>query len=323
MANNVSSETAAISVVVPAYNAERWIGRAITSVLRQTVRPAEIVVVDDGSTDGTAEAVQKQGPTIRYFQQKNSGPSVARNRGIQEAKSEWIAFLDADDEWLPHKIESQLLALEKNLDLKWCGSACDIVSNKPQRSRSPAACAIQESPHDAELCYFAASLKGVRFITSGFVIHRSIFRELGGFDPELRSGEDVDLWCRIALQHPRIGYCFDVCWHYHRDNPDSACRRGRVHRDLPLKSLCRNMRRAVELGLDVADDFRPYAKKRLMDDLLRLAARDCQVQSGTIKEVRHLFALGVHERALLGILRWMPRFLAMRIVSRLRGRMSL
>jgi glycosyltransferase involved in cell wall biosynthesis len=323
MTNNTSKDTAAVSVIVPAYNAERWIGRAIASVLRQTVRPAEIIVVDDGSTDGTADVVRKHGTTIRYFRQQNSGPSLARNRGLQEATGEWIALLDADDEWLPHKTESQLDVLRDNSNLKWCGSACEIVNDVMRLECWPSTGVIQEHAHHAVLRYFPALLQQVWFITSGFVLHRSVFDDLGGFDPELRSGEDIDMWCRIALRYPEIGYCFEPCWLYYRDNPDSACRRGRTHRDLPLRSFCRNMRRAMELGPEAADDFRPYARKKIIDNLLRLAARDCLIQTDTIEEVHRLFPLGIHERVLLGILSLLPKILALKVVNRLRGRISL
>ncbi len=88
----------AVSVVIPAYNAEKYIGRAIDSVLAQTRQPDEIIVVDDGSTDNTPNAIKSYGSKVYYIHQENGGASVARNTGIEAAKSEWIAFLDADDE---------------------------------------------------------------------------------------------------------------------------------------------------------------------------------------------------------------------------------
>jgi glycosyltransferase involved in cell wall biosynthesis len=312
-----------ISVIIPAYNAEQWIGRAIGSVLDQTLAPAEILVVDDGSTDGTACAVRRYGAATRYLFQPNGGPAAARNQGIDRAESEWIAFLDADDEWLPHKMESQVRVLEENPDLKWCGSACEDVGNGIPSFHSVQGGLRQAPARPTGLRYFSAWLEGVVFITSGFVVHRSVFDEVGDFDLALRSGEDIDMWCRIALRYPRIGYCFDPCWYYHQDNPNSACRRGRTDRDLPLRSFCRNMRLAMELGPEVADGFRPYARKKVMDNLLRLAARDCSVNADTIEDVKYLFPLAAYERGLLRILRLLPKPVALRIVDRLRGRISL
>ena len=108
-----------ISVVIPAYNAEQHIGRAIDSVLAQT-RPAdEIIVIDDGSTDATAEVIRSFGDRVTLIQQKNAGVSVARNTGIEAATGDWIAFLDADDEWLPEKLKRQAEHLSRNPDLRW------------------------------------------------------------------------------------------------------------------------------------------------------------------------------------------------------------
>ncbi len=108
-----------VSVVIPAYNAAKYIGRAIDSVLAQT-RPAdEIIVVDDGSTDNTADVAHGYGDKIRFIRQENAGASVARNTGIEAATSEWIAFLDADDEWLPQKLQLQTEHLRRNPNLVW------------------------------------------------------------------------------------------------------------------------------------------------------------------------------------------------------------
>ena len=103
-----------ISTVIPTYNRRDHVLRAIKSVLAQTVAVDEIIVVDDGSTDGTAEAIgSRYGSSVRLFRQKNGGVAAARNRGIREARGEWIALLDSDDIWLPTKIERQFTAVDK------------------------------------------------------------------------------------------------------------------------------------------------------------------------------------------------------------------
>ena len=317
------SRTVSVSVIIPAYNAERWVGRAIESVLSQTVRPAEILVVDDGSRDGTPQASQKYSE-VRYFHQQNSGPSVARNRGIAEARSEWIAFLDADDEWLPHKTESQWRVLESHPDLKWCASAGQRVGDgEPSHDRLEKR-SRREVPSDAVLPFFSALVERRMSIgTPGLMIHRSVFEQIGIFDPELSSGEDLDLWCRIAFKYPLIGYCFSTCWYYHQVNPNSAVRKDRVHRDLPVNSFCRNMRAVMDSDPGVADEFRPYARKKIMDSLLREAAGDCLMASDTVENVKQLFPLTVCEQALLKGLKLLPRSISLRIVRRLRGRISL
>ena len=312
-----------ISVVIPAYNSEKWISRAIKSVLNQTVSVSEIIVVDDGSTDSTAEVVRKYEKNVRYIYQDNSGPSVARNRGINEAKCEWIAFLDSDDEWLSHKIECQTQILEENKNLYWCGSDCKIIENGSESQYSLQNSKNHANLNDMELRYFSALIKKVLFITSGLIIKKEIFKKLGYFNIQMHSGEDIDLWCRIAMKYPQIGYCFKPCWLYHQDNPDSAYRRGKVNRDLPVKSFCINMRRAMELGPDVANEFYPYAKKKVMDNLLRFAARDCTIEPETIEQVKSLFHFKVYERYILEILRLLPKPISLRLVGKLRGKISL
>ena len=101
-----------VSVVIPTYNRAHILGRAIDSVLQQTHRDLELIIVDDGSSDGTAALVRGiEDPRVRYVHQQNRGVSAARNRGIAEARAEWLAFLDSDDEWLPQKLERQFSAL--------------------------------------------------------------------------------------------------------------------------------------------------------------------------------------------------------------------
>ena len=103
-----------ISVIIPSYNRNKLLKRALDSVLAQT-RPAdEIIVVDDGSSDGTDIMLKQQFPLVNYLRTENRGVSAARNVGIQHARGDWIALLDSDDEWLPKKIEIQLLAIKQN-----------------------------------------------------------------------------------------------------------------------------------------------------------------------------------------------------------------
>ena len=105
-----------VSVVIPSYNRKDIIGRAIDSVLAQTYKDIEIIVVDDGSTDGTAEYIQKTFPNIKIFIQENNGAASARNLGISKADGEYIAFLDTDDYWLPEKIAKQVSSITNDSD---------------------------------------------------------------------------------------------------------------------------------------------------------------------------------------------------------------
>src|SRR5687767_11564824 len=98
-------EKVSVSVIIPAYNAALWVGRAIESALRQTVPPAEILVVDDGSSDDTAKTVEPYAPLVRLIRRDNGGPAAARNTGAKASLGGWLALLDSDDAWLPTKLE--------------------------------------------------------------------------------------------------------------------------------------------------------------------------------------------------------------------------
>lgn len=306
-----------ISVLIPAYNAEKTLCRAIDSVLSQTVPVAEIILIDDGSTDGTAKAVQKYGAAIRYFYYENAGLAVARNRGIDKTKSEWIAFLDADDEWLPWCIESHVKLHAQNPAIKWSHCHFEWVLDESHLT-TPIPQGLQEEIRcKGTVSYFDAELKGFQWGACGFLIHRSVFDGVGRFDPAMRTGQDGDMWCRIALKYPRIAVCEEVCWRCYRDNPSALHRQGAGYRDLQLKSLCRNMRRAMELGPEVLKEFHPYARVRVLDYLIRAAGRQCMISPESIEDAKSLFPLTVRERALLRILRSLPKPIALKVVGRL------
>jgi glycosyltransferase involved in cell wall biosynthesis len=198
-----------ISVVIPAYNAGRFIKRTIDSVLAQTFTDYELIVVDDGSTDNTGEIVKGYGPKVRYIYQKNAGDGPARNAGIAAAIGEWIAFLDHDDEWLPEKLAVQTELLEKNPTLKWC--AASYYQSWQGRRK-----VISDSPSVLKLLggkdfldsYFSAVTAGgtILIMTSTMLVRKSTFDELGVFDSCWRRAADQDMWWRIAHTYPQIGF---------------------------------------------------------------------------------------------------------------------
>ena len=116
------SRSALVSCVIPVFNGERYLTEALGSVLRQTRAPIEIIVVDDGSTDDTPRILEGMGDRITTVRQANAGPSAARNRGIEKARGDYVAFLDADDLWLPAKTETQLRCFERDPRLAVCTS---------------------------------------------------------------------------------------------------------------------------------------------------------------------------------------------------------
>jgi glycosyltransferase involved in cell wall biosynthesis len=198
-----------VSALIPTYNRRSHVFRAIDSVLAQTVPVDEIIVVDDGSTDGTAEAIRTRYESrVVIFTQTNSGVSAARNRGIREARSEWIAFLDSDDIWLPTKIERQIEALAMlGSEFGFCFTDNVFVGN-PHMTRS----VFEETGFEAASGF--GPLEGPTdrlvsgkepFFTSSLFVLRSLLEELDGFDETLIVGEDADLVFRLSF---KTKFCF-------------------------------------------------------------------------------------------------------------------
>ncbi|MCY4297344.1 MAG: glycosyltransferase family A protein [Gammaproteobacteria bacterium] len=183
-----------VGVVIPTFNRAHTLGRALDSVLAQTLRPERIIVVDDGSTDGTAELVAGY-PGVGYLHQPNRGVSAARNLGIRHCDCDWIAFLDSDDEWLPEKLEVQFEALARepghqliHCDEIWIRNGRRV--NPGQRHRKRGGRIFE---HCLPLCVISPSAA---------VIARGLLRETGLFDETLPACEDYDLWLRICRRHP-------------------------------------------------------------------------------------------------------------------------
>ncbi|MDD5596185.1 MAG: glycosyltransferase family A protein [Candidatus Omnitrophica bacterium] len=194
----------AICVVIPVYNSEEFIGEAIQSVLSQNFKPREIIVVDDGSSDTTAEIV-KNFPGIKYIYETHKGVSSARNLGIESAQSEWIAFLDSDDTWRPDHLD-KLMKIINKYGLVWAcsgmqlfggGSENYIFSTKWQRLFL-----------NGELFedFFAAFVSGAPFILSGMLIKRDVLREKGLFNVNFETNEDFNLFFKIANEYRKIGF---------------------------------------------------------------------------------------------------------------------
>lgn len=193
-----------ISVVVPCFNAEKYIGIAIESVLAQRWPNLEIVVVDDGSSDGSVELIRERFPVVRLIQQTNQGVAAARNNGISHAKGDWIAFLDADDYWLPGKLQAQWEMLGKTPEARMAYTAWQVwTCTDPAPTRDYLA-ALAGSSNNTSLWSGASGwvypdlLLECVVWTSTVLAHRSVFEEVGQFDPQLRMGEDWDLWLRAS-----------------------------------------------------------------------------------------------------------------------------
>lgn len=180
-----TSRCGVVSVVIPVHNGEEHLREAIDSVLTQTYDPVDIIVVDDGSTDESARVVQSFGSLVRYCQQPQSGPSAARNRGVEVADGEWIAFLDADDLWEPEKVRKQLAALAEH-------GAVDMVFGYVQQFYSP------ELPDEIRRTISIPGRPGPGYHVGTLLMKTATFRRVGAFLSYLRMGEFAEWYARAT-----------------------------------------------------------------------------------------------------------------------------
>lgn len=238
-----------ISVIIPAYNAEAFIDDALHSVFRQTEKNFEVIVVDDGSGDGTANIIRKFSG-VQYVRQPNMGVSAARNNGVRLATGEYLAFLDADDVWHPRKLEWQLRAFRQHPDSVLCHTRATRDPEQIQGEEDVGASIGMRCVVHADMtATFLAPYLG----PSTVMVRRDTFIRVSGFDERLRIAEDVDFYLRVLAEAPRAltleaplvymrpvqgslssdhtaGYIalLDVYRRFLRDHPEAASAVGRV-----------------------------------------------------------------------------------------------
>ncbi len=247
--NSANSKTfSRVSVVIPAYNCGKVIGRTIDSVLSQTRPAREIIVVDDGSTDDTGAEVEKFGSKVRYIAQVNAGASTARNTGIKAAECEWIAFLDGDDEWLPEKLEKQMGLLERHPELVWTtGNFWRCLCGTDRRGVDLELKAAGQLLGDKEYfdSYFRAYTHQATGWTGTMIIKRPALQEAGLFRVQQKRANDLDMWWRIAHRRPRIGYTKEPVAIYHMGTTESISQ-GYFELDLYCELIGRHLELAGE-----------------------------------------------------------------------------
>jgi glycosyltransferase involved in cell wall biosynthesis len=196
---HLSTGDHSVSVVIPAFNSAKTLGRTIESAISQTFPPLEIIVVDDGSSDDTAAVAESFGPPVHVIRKPNGGPASARNLGVDQARGHWIAFLDADDQWIPAKLERQLHHTASD-SIGLVHALIDHGARVPERL-------------DFNLLW-----KRNWIVNSTVLIRRDVFLELGGFNEarELISVEDYHLWVRVAAAGWQIALCPEVLANYSR-----------------------------------------------------------------------------------------------------------
>ena len=183
-----------VSVVMPAFNVGWCVARAVDSVLTQSLREREVVVVDDGSTDDTASVLARYGDAIRVIRQTNAGMSAARNAGIRMARGNLVAFLDADDWWHPDKLQRQVTLMRERPEFGFCSTAARVV-NPEGRLLNVWHC---PGPNNDMLRTLFAENAAIAGGCSAVMVRRELLDRVGLFDESLRGFEDPDLWIRLA-----------------------------------------------------------------------------------------------------------------------------
>jgi glycosyltransferase involved in cell wall biosynthesis len=278
---SVSLEVVDVSVVIPTFDRGPLLARALRSVMEQS-RPAdEVIVVDDGSTDGTPELVAREFPEVEYLRQSNRGVSAARNLGIRAARGSWIALLDSDDEWLPGKLERQLAALEESPGELLCH--CDEIWVRSGVRVNPRARHEKRGGRIFRDCLALCVIS-----PSAAVIHRSVFDEIGLFDEELPACEDYDLWLRLCARFPVL-YVSEPLLVKHGGRPDQ------LSASIPALDRYRVHALAKILGSGVLSDEDAAAARRTLERKARIFAAGAR-KRGRDEEAERVLELAARFR---------------------------
>ena len=271
-------EPADVSVIIPTFNRSKWVSEAVDSVLHQTLKPREIIVVDDGSTDDTADVLDGYGDAIRVLRLKeNRGVSAARNRGIEAACCRYVAFLDSDDLWLPRKLEDQINHVRKHPEIRihqtdeiWIRNGVRV--NPGKRHRKPEGWIFEPSLH---LCLISPS---------AVLIERRLFDEVGLFDERYPACEDYDLWLRITCRYP-VGLLPKALIVKRGDHPDQLSR-------LPVldKYRIESIRNLLQSGL--LTDVQYQAAVDVLRQKCAIYATGCR-KRGRLEEAEHYLRMAL------------------------------
>ncbi len=231
-------------MVIPTYNCAQYLARALESAAAQTYRDFQIFVIDDGSTDNTEEIVAKFACVFK--KQQHAGQAAARNRGISISSSTYVAFLDADDAWLPQKLEKQIAFLESHPDIALVCCGCADGGSEPLASSTLCVPQYPRFEQLARECFI---------FTPTVVIRRECLEECGGFNESLKVSEDFNLWLKIASRGKIAFVPETLAVRYKRPEslsltttPDEACAQGIAALEDVIRScpqLSRAQRRAI------------------------------------------------------------------------------
>ena len=240
-----SHAPAKVAVVIPTYNCAQYLARALASAAAQTYRDFQLFVIDDGSTDNTEEIVAKF--ACVFEKQQHAGQAAARNRGISISSSPYVAFLDADDAWLPQKLEKQIAFLESHPDIGLV--CCDCADGGSEPLARSALCVPQypRFEHLARECFI---------FTPTVVVRRECLEECGGFNESIKVSEDFNLWLKIASRRKVAFVPETLAMRYKRPEslsltttPDEACAQGIAALEDVIRS-CPQLRRAQRRAIN-------------------------------------------------------------------------
>lgn len=298
----------AVSIVMPAYNVEPFIGEAIESVLAQTFTDYELLIVDDGATDGTrrvAEQAADRDPRIQLIVQENRGLAAARNTALRHARGGYIALLDSDDIWCPEFLAAQVAVLDARPEIDIVtGNAWTLGGHEDGRPARPT-----PDPRPAPNLYTILGDEFSVFIMS--VFRRRVYETIGGFDELLRTNEDFDFWLRAALAGFRFGRNDTPLGHYRRRDDSLSASQVRMLRGaLRVYYKHRPALKGLPPALRLLDD----RVRQFEADLSAAEVREAIDQGDFSAATRHLSALnerrgGASIRIARMLAHWTPNLL--------------
>lgn len=265
------------SVVIPLYNKEAHIGRALDSVFAQSFQEFEVIVVDDGSTDsGAGRVLAYRDARLRLIRQHNGGVSAARNRGVVDARGACIAFLDADDAWEPCHLETLSRLMQRYPSAGAYCCAFRIIEEDGSVT-APLPAGLPAPPWEGIVPnYFRSVASGPPIVhTSAVAVPKDLFHDAGGFVVGEKYGEDTSLWGRIALRHP-VAFSHSIGSSYHRDAGNRTCGSHRQEREWSFATAAKEALASGRLDGETSHYLRVY----LDNSLMRMAADNILAGNG-------------------------------------------
>ncbi len=296
------------SVVIPLYNKKLHIGRAITSVLNQTHQDFEIIIVDDGSTDNSADIVTSyKDSRIKLIRQKNAGVSSARNRGVEQARGNLVAFLDADDEWMPKHLEIIKRLAHDNPGAGIYATCYEMIQNGAKIG--PSLKAIPPPPWQGIIpSYFKSAALGAPPVCSSTAcIPTNLLRDVGCFLLGRRMGEDLEMWGRIAISYP-VAFSWEIGATYFHDSNNRACLVYKSGDENPFIETAMDALANSKVSDCIEADLKRYLVRLKLNDAKRaIVAGEFTTASEIIKPLR-ASQIGIHKLILSSPLSFASRF---------------